>query len=308
MPAGSSAPAPAAARCWSAPVECAIAGGGREVRVDLSRPFDLSVELDFQGPQVRHFGAPRAGSQPYSVPGFPGSVARGASCNCESITLIPHCNGTHTECAGHLTREPLYAQRIVPRGLLPALLISAKPAPSDQTPESSDPAPHAGDSVVTRGALQAAWPAELPFNAAGVGDPHSPQRARQAHARLHGYHAALPDARGGAIPGRARHRASGGGPALDRPGARRRTTDCSPSLLRPSGRTDSPGPRGAIDVHGHRIGVHSRSRQPTGHISSRCRCPRSTATPSPVDRCFMPSPIDCSHELRADTGVRPPSR
>jgi arylformamidase len=136
---------------------------GREVRIDLSRPFDLSVEVDFHGPQVRHFGAPHAGSQPYSAPGFPGSVARGGSCNCESITLIPHCNGTHTECAGHLTREPLYAQRIVPRGLLPALLISARPSPSDQTPESSDPAPHAGDRVVTRAALQVAWPAELPF-------------------------------------------------------------------------------------------------------------------------------------------------
>lgn len=136
---------------------------GREVRVDLSRPVDLSVELDFQGPQARHFGAPRAGSQPYSAPGFAGSVARGAGCNCDCITLIPHCNGTHTECAGHLTREPLHAQRIVPRGLLPALLISAIPTPSDRTPESSDPAPHVGDSVVTRGALQAAWPTALPF-------------------------------------------------------------------------------------------------------------------------------------------------
>ena len=137
--------------------------GDREFRIDLSRPFDLSVELDFHGLQARHFGAPRAGSQPYSAPGFPGSVARGASCNCDSITLIPHCNGTHTECAGHLTWEPLYAQRIVPRGLLPALLVSAKPTPWDQTPESSDPAPQAGDSVVTREALQAAWPTELPF-------------------------------------------------------------------------------------------------------------------------------------------------
>lgn len=136
---------------------------GREVRIDLSRPVDLSVELDFQGPQVRHFGAPRADSQPYSAPGFSGSVARGASCNCESITLIPHCNGTHTECAGHLTREPLHAQRIVPRGLLPALLISVEPTPWDQTAESSDPAPHAGDCMVTRNALQAAWPVGLPF-------------------------------------------------------------------------------------------------------------------------------------------------
>jgi arylformamidase len=138
--------------------------GDQEVRIDLSHPFDLSVELDFQGPQTRHFGAPRAGSQAYSVPGFPGSVARGASCNCESITLIPHCNGTHTECVGHLTLEPLHAQRVVPRGLLPALLISVDPTPADQTPESSDPAPQEGDRVVTRRALQAAWPFDLPFN------------------------------------------------------------------------------------------------------------------------------------------------
>lgn len=139
----------------------------REVRVDLAQPFDLSVELDFQGPQVRHFGAPRASAQPFSVPGFSGAVVRGASCNCESITLIPHCNGTHTECAGHLTREPLHAHRIVPRKLLPALLLSVRPVTPGQTSESSDPAPHPGDPLVTRSALQAGWPAtratELPF-------------------------------------------------------------------------------------------------------------------------------------------------
>jgi len=133
---------------------------GREVRIDLSRPFDLSVELDFHGPQARHFGAPRAGSQPCSVPGFSGSVARGASCNCEAITLIPHCNGTHTECAGHLTREPLHAQRVVPRGLLPALLLSIRAAPSAETTETSDPIPQSNDHLVTRAALQAGWPVE----------------------------------------------------------------------------------------------------------------------------------------------------
>jgi arylformamidase len=138
-----------------------VAGG--DVRVDIAHPFDLGIELDFNGPQVRHFGAPRATSQAFSVPGFPGSVARGASCNCESVTLIPHCNGTHTECAGHLTREPLHAQRIVPRGLLPALLLSTKPVSSRHTHESSDPAPQSRDLLVTRAALQAGWPTELPF-------------------------------------------------------------------------------------------------------------------------------------------------
>jgi kynurenine formamidase len=135
---------------------------GREVVIDLSQPFDLSVEIDFEGAQVRHFGAPRANSRPYSAPGFSGSVRRGASCNCDSISVIPHCNGTHTESAGHLTREPLHAQRIVPRGLLPAVLISVTPVACDQTGERSDPAPHGGDSLVTRNALQTAWP-QLPF-------------------------------------------------------------------------------------------------------------------------------------------------
>ncbi|MBW4049978.1 MAG: cyclase family protein [Proteobacteria bacterium] len=145
-----------------------LEGERRELCVDLEHPLDLSIELDFEGPQPRHFGAPRAAARPYSAPGFSGSVAGGASCNCQSITLIPHCNGTHTECAGHLTREPLHAQRIVPRELLPALLLTAVPVPSGRTRESSDPPPHAEDRLVTRSALQAAWPAQPPFDPRAV--------------------------------------------------------------------------------------------------------------------------------------------
>lgn len=136
---------------------------GRGVRIDLARPLDLSVELDFLGPQARHFGAPPAECRPFSTAAFAGSVARGAGCNCDAITLIPHCNGTHTECVGHLTREPVHAHRIVPRELLPALLLSVSAVAPGQTPESSDPAPHSGDRLLTRALLQALWPARLPF-------------------------------------------------------------------------------------------------------------------------------------------------
>ena len=81
--------------------------GAREVEVDLSRPIEIALSLNFDAAQPRHFGAPAATTQAFAVPGFSGSVARGASCNCNVITLIPHCNGTHTECVGHLTTEPL---------------------------------------------------------------------------------------------------------------------------------------------------------------------------------------------------------
>ena len=134
---------------------------GREIVIDLGQPVDLSLPLDFAGPQARHFGAPRASSRPFAVEGFRGSVEQGASCNCEVLTLIPHCNGTHTECAGHLTREPLDAWRLVPAGPLPALLLSVSPeAPSG---EGTEPAPQPGDRLITARALERAWPRSLPF-------------------------------------------------------------------------------------------------------------------------------------------------
>jgi kynurenine formamidase len=138
-------------------VNARITLGEREVGVDISRPVSLALELDFAGPQPRHFGAPRASSRPFEAPGFPGAVARGASCNCEVISLIPHCHGTHTECVGHLTRERLDASRVAPLGLLPALLVSVEPEPAGAGAEGSDPAPRAGDRLITRGAR------ELPY-------------------------------------------------------------------------------------------------------------------------------------------------
>src|SRR6516165_12374564 len=154
-PAPRSAPAPAVTRSWSAPeVQARVLIEGREIAVDLSRPADLALELDFSGPQPRHFGAPRASSRPYETAGleFRGSVERGSSCNCELMTLIPHCNGTHTECAGHLTRERLDAWRVAPAGPVPAVLLSVDAeAPGA---DSSDPVPQAGDRLITRRALE----------------------------------------------------------------------------------------------------------------------------------------------------------
>jgi arylformamidase len=137
--------------------------GARDVVVDLSRPVSLARELDFHGAQPQHFGAPAATSQPYRAPGFSGSVASGASCNCEVISVIPHCNGTHTESAGHLTPERLDAERVVPPGLLPALLISVVPAAAADVSETSDPKPRPGDFLITRAAIESAWPAGILF-------------------------------------------------------------------------------------------------------------------------------------------------
>ena len=142
-----------------------IALSGGEVRIDLTRPVSLALTLDFDGPQPRHFGAPRAAARPFAAPGFSGAVASGASCNCEVITLIPHCQGTHTECVGHLTRERLDAWRVVPAGLVPALLLSVTPEAAAVSGESTIPAPAAGDLLISARAIEHAWPAGAPFAA-----------------------------------------------------------------------------------------------------------------------------------------------
>ena len=136
--------------------------GDREWRLDLTRPVSLAIPLDFSADQPRHFGAPAASSRPFAVPGFSGSVAQGASCNCNTLTLIPHCNGTHTECVGHLTREPLDAHRVVPLGLLPALLLSIEPVPARASSEGTEPTPQPTDLLITRRSLEESW-ATAPF-------------------------------------------------------------------------------------------------------------------------------------------------
>ena len=140
-----------------------ISVGGRELTIDLAAAVDLAIPLQLHGAQPRHFGAPAASAQPLELAGFTGAVTQGASCNCEVVTFIPQCNGTHTESAGHLTREPLDAYRVVPAGLVAALLLSITPQAAAGAGEDSDPAPAGTDLLLTRRALEQAWPAAAPF-------------------------------------------------------------------------------------------------------------------------------------------------
>jgi len=137
--------------------------GGRAFHADLGAGHELALALDFDGAQPRWFGAATASSSACAGEGFTGRVATGASCNCSTVTLTPHCDGTHTECAGHLTREPLAARGVVPLAPVPALLLSVTPVAAAGCGEGSRPAPLPGDRLVTAAALAAAWPQRLPF-------------------------------------------------------------------------------------------------------------------------------------------------
>ena len=126
---------------------------GRQYRVDFAKPLSLAIPLDFAGPQPSCFGAPRAGSAPLSADGFTGDTRAGGSCNCEVLTLAPHCNGTHTECVGHLTDDRIAVSERLPGGVQLAQLVTVEPVPAEDAAEDSEPRPAPGDRLVTAAAL-----------------------------------------------------------------------------------------------------------------------------------------------------------
>ncbi len=85
---------------------------------------DISIPLQFDGPQPNHFGAQTARAEPMKSGSFTGDTRHGGSCNAASLTLNPHCNGTHTECVGHLTTSRVSINDVCPALPLLAGLVS----------------------------------------------------------------------------------------------------------------------------------------------------------------------------------------
>ena len=129
---------------------------GRSFQVDFGQPISLAIPLDFAGPQPSCFGAPRAQSSPLRSGSFTGDTRMGGSCNCEVLTLAPHCNGTHTECVGHVTDERVAVSERLAGSVQLAQLVTVEPTPAEVAAEDSDPRPLPGDRLVTAAALERA--------------------------------------------------------------------------------------------------------------------------------------------------------
>jgi kynurenine formamidase len=129
--------------------------GGRAWRA-LPVHHDLSIPLYFGSAQPTFFAAAPASETAFTAGSFVGDVREGGSCNCATYTLTPHCNGTHTECVGHITKERISVRDALRSALHLALLVTVTPVPAHRTAESSDPRPQTGDFLITRTALDAA--------------------------------------------------------------------------------------------------------------------------------------------------------
>ena len=116
---------------------------------DFGKPLDISIPLKFNKKQLSVFGAPDANAKPYQSGGFIGDTRMGGSVNCEEIQLIPHCNGTHTECVGHISLQRISVNATLKKFLIPSLLISIKPVKANKTNDTYTPLKNNEDLLIT---------------------------------------------------------------------------------------------------------------------------------------------------------------
>jgi arylformamidase len=117
---------------------------------------EIAIVLDPDGAQPNHFGAAPATSEPLSAGTFAGDTRIGGSCNCETLTVTPHCNGTHTECVGHVTDRRFGVDRIASGLVGVAALVSVTPEPARDSNDEVGPHGDQQDLLISKKILETA--------------------------------------------------------------------------------------------------------------------------------------------------------
>ena len=119
--------------------------------VDFSKGIDISIPLNFNGEQPNTYGVDKATSKPYQDGQFIGDTREGGPCNFETYRFTPHCNGTHTECIGHITDERIDILSSLNEEMIPSTLVSVTPK---NTNENYTPDLNKEDLVITKEDLE----------------------------------------------------------------------------------------------------------------------------------------------------------
>ena len=121
--------------------------GNKKCQVDFSKGNDIAIPLNFNGDQPNTYGVDKANAKPYQDGQFIGDTRKGGPCNFETYSFTPHCNGTHTECIGHLTDERITILSSLKEEMIPSTLISVTPK---STSENYTPELNKEDLVITK--------------------------------------------------------------------------------------------------------------------------------------------------------------
>lgn len=129
---------------------------GRSYSLRSNGPVDISIPLRFNGPQPNAFGVEPATSVPCAAGDLIGDTRQGGSCNFEQYTFIAHCNGTHTECVGHITRKRISIQECLGDVMIPAVLTTIEPSYAADIDESYSIPIDNSDRLIMRTSLEKA--------------------------------------------------------------------------------------------------------------------------------------------------------
>ncbi|MFZ1701581.1 MAG: cyclase family protein [Pyrinomonadaceae bacterium] len=132
-----------------------------EHRFDPAAPIDISIPLRFGGMQPNAYGVEIARTRACEYGDLVGDTRRGGSCNFEQITLTPHCNGTHTECVGHVTDERISVRDCLQDVMVTAVLVTVGAEQIN------------GDSIISRGLIADALTPQAAFADALVRVPQA---------------------------------------------------------------------------------------------------------------------------------------
>ncbi|PWJ42114.1 cyclase family protein [Sediminitomix flava] len=128
--------------------------GSQTFRVDHKHPIHISIPLLFNGPQPNTYDIPIAKSQAYQGEGWVGDVREGSGCNFETYEFTPHCNGTHTECIGHISEERISVHHQLKDSLIPSTVISVEPQLGREVSDQYLPELDANDLVITKATIE----------------------------------------------------------------------------------------------------------------------------------------------------------
>ncbi len=128
----------------------------RIYKIDTEKPLDISIPLKFNGAQPNAYGVDQATSKPCEAGEIVGDTRRGGSVNFEQYIFIPHCNGTHTECVGHITHERISVRECLDDVFIPAVLISVEPEKAGESKDSYF-ASMVGDRLITQKSIEEAF-------------------------------------------------------------------------------------------------------------------------------------------------------
>lgn len=125
----------------------------QEYNSNTDNYFDISITQYFNEIQPNSFNVDKAKANPFRMGDFVGDTNQGSSCNFDELTITPHCNGTHTECIGHILNTRDRITDNLTDILVPAYLISCEITSGSETEEVYLPELTKNDKVITRQTL-----------------------------------------------------------------------------------------------------------------------------------------------------------